>query len=80
MITGTGIYASKEDFEKLKNLALQGWSSGVPIITFSVGEGIKRDQATIDAKKVCHQLALNYGLPEIQGYYGINNEKEFVRF
>jgi len=35
---------------------------------------------TTDAKKACHQLALDYGLPEIEGkgYYGITIEGEFV--
>ena len=52
---------------------------GQRIIVFSVGEGIKRDGKTVDARKACHQLALDYGLPEIQGYYGIDKDREFVR-
>ena len=74
----TGVKATKEDFEKLRNLAAKGWQSGVPMITFSVGDGIRRDEATADAVKVCHQLALDYGLPEIEGYYGIDLNGEFV--
>jgi len=30
------------------------------------------------AAKMCHQLALDYGLPEISGYYGIDVDGEFV--
>lgn len=76
----TKIIASKEDIEKLKSLVSKGWQQGETMIVFSVGEGIQKDQATVDAEKVCHQLALNYGLPEIEGYYGIANDGEFVYF
>ena len=75
----TGIKATTEDFEKLKHLASRGWRSGETMIVFSVGEGIRKGQATVDAQKACHKLALDYGLPEIQGYYGIDNNGEFVR-
>jgi len=74
----TGIFASKEDTEKLIRLITKGWQQGQPMIVFSVGEGIRKDQATADVKKACHQLALDYGLPEIEGYYGITHEGEFV--
>ena len=76
----TGVKATKEDTNKMFFLAGQGWRPGEPIIVFSVGEGINRDQATIDAKKVCHQLALDYGLPEIEGYYGMTEDGEFITF
>ncbi len=75
----TGIFASKEDTEKLVNLVRRGWQQGERIIVFSVGEGIRKDKATVDAQKVCHQLALDYGLPEITGSYGIKKDGEFVK-
>lgn len=74
----TGVYATKEDLEKLKSFAELGWQNGDTMIVFSCGEGIAKDQATVDAKIMCHKLALNYGLPEIPGYYGIANDGEFV--
>lgn len=74
----TGIKASKEDFDKLTRLVRQGWRHGETVIVFSVGEGIRKDTATVDAVKACHQLALDYGLPEIPGYYGIDEDREFV--
>jgi hypothetical protein len=74
----TGVFANKEDFDKLVNLARRGWQPGETMIVFSVGEGIRRDQATVDFRKECHRLALAYGLPEIEGYYGIDNSMEFV--
>lgn len=74
----TGIKCTQEDLDKLVNLVKKGWQHNETMIVFSVGEGIKKDQATVDAVKVCHQLALDYGLPEITGYYGVTNDGEFV--
>lgn len=74
----TGIKVTKGDLKKINILVQQGWRPGDRIMVFSVGEGIKKDQKTVDAKKFCHELALNYGLPEIEGYYGITNDGEFV--
>ncbi len=75
----TGVFVSKGDLEKLLNLVRRGWQPGQTMIVFSVGEGIARDEATVDAKKACHKLALDYGLPEIEGYYGIKHDGEFVK-
>ena len=74
----TGVKVTKEDFEKLQRIARQGWMPGETMIVFSVGEGIRKDRATVNAQQVCHQLALDYGLPEIPGYYGIDNDGEFI--
>lgn len=80
MIVKTGTKCSKEDYDKLTKLANQGWRQGETMIVFSVGEGIAKDQATLDAQKICHELALGYGLPEIQGYYGLDIDGEFVKY
>jgi hypothetical protein len=74
----TGIKVTKEDLQILTSFAQRGWQQGETMIVFSIGDGIRKDQATIDAQKMCHQLALSYGLPEIQGYYGIDKNGEFV--
>lgn len=76
----TGIFATEEEFETLKRIASQGWREGDRVMVFSVGEGIKKDQKTVDAKEACHAVALKHGLPEIEGYYGVSNEREFVHF
>ena len=76
----TGVYATEEEFEALKRIASQGWSKGDRVMVFSVGEGIRKDQKTVDAKEACHAVALKHGLPEIEGYYGVSNEREFVHF
>jgi len=75
----TGVFATKEELEDLRRLAARGWRPGETMIVTSVMEGITRDQATVDAQKVCHKLALAHGLPEIPGYYGILQTGEFVR-
>ncbi len=74
----TGIKVTEKDFEKLVEFARRGWMPGDKVMIFSMGEGIRKDQNTMDAKKMCHQLALDYGLPEIEGYYGIDQDREFV--
>ncbi len=74
----TGIFATEEEFEDLKRLSNKGWRVGDTVMVSSVMEGITKDQATVDAKKTCHKVALSYGLPEIEGYYGIGLDKEFV--
>ena len=74
----TGVKVLKDDFDKLQNLVRKGWRPGETMIVFSVGEGIRKDQAADDAAKACHKLALDYGLPEITGYYGIDLDGEFV--
>lgn len=51
---------------------------GDVVIISSVVQGMRKDQATIDAREACHKVALNHGLPEIQGYYGIHMSREFV--
>ncbi len=75
----TGVSATKEELEDLRNLARQGWRPGDVMIVSSVMEGITRDQKTVDAELACHRLALAHGLPEIPGYYGITEKGEFVR-
>ncbi len=78
-LIGTGVKATPEELAELKRLARMGWRPGDRVMVFSILEGINRDQATVDARKVCHRLALKHGLPEIPGYYGIKKDGEFVR-
>lgn len=74
----TKVYATEEEFETLKRIASQGWSPGDMMIVFSVEEGIDKDQKTVNAKEACHAVALKHGLSEIEGYYGISDEREFI--
>jgi len=79
-IKHTGVYATDDEIKDLKNLAAKGWKPGDVMMVTSVMEGITKGWNTVNAKKVCHKLALSHGLPEIIGYYGITHDGEFVRF
>jgi len=75
---GTEVFATVKELEALRRIASGGWKPGDIMIVFSVAEGIKRDTVTVDAKKACHAVALKHGLPEIEGYYGVRENGEFV--
>lgn len=76
----TKVFATKDEIEDLRSLARAGWMPGDRMFVTSVIHGITKDQKTIDAKKACHKVALSHGLPEIEGYYGICENGEFVNF
>lgn len=76
----TGVFATPEELEALRRLVSGTWRPGDMMIVFSIAEGIKKDQRTVDAKKACHACALKHSLPEIVGYYGIEQNGEFVTF
>ena len=75
----TGVFATEEELADLRSLASRGWQQGEIYIVSSVLQGILKDQATIDALKTCHELALKHKLPEIDGYYGVGGNGEFVK-
>lgn len=75
----TGTFATKEELETLRNITRRGWMNGDRVMVFSIQEGIDRDNATYSAKEACHQVALKHGLPEIEGFYGIRDDGEFVK-
>lgn len=66
-MTGTGVYATPEEVEILKaalDMPLIALQTGVP------------ESPAIKA----HRYALAHGLPEVQGYYGIDlRTGEFLR-
>jgi len=76
----TKVFATEDEIKDLRALACQGWMPGDVMMVTSVMQGITKDQKTVDARKICHNLALSHGLKEIEGYYGITEEGEFVNF
>lgn len=65
-MNGTGKFATDEQIERMKSAV-----SAPYIIVGGVGPP--------DPAKVCHQCALEQGLPEIKGYYGCDlSTGEFV--
>ena len=79
IVENTGTFATKEELQTLKNIARRGWMSGDRVMVFSIQEGINKDNATYSAKEACHRVALKHGLPEIEGFYGIQEDGEFVK-
>lgn len=61
----TGVFATKDEVDMLMV------SLKTPLIALQCGP---RKSAQVR----CHELALAHGLPEITGYYGIDEAGEFV--
>lgn len=74
---GTGVFATTEEQEELRGLLLKARTT--PMIKLS---SASRDFASIAWERVqkrCHEFALGHGLPEVRGYYGVNEEGEFIK-
>ena len=61
---GTNVFASKKEMQELKDIL------NTPVMMIF--------EPRRDARKVCHEMALKHGLPEIPGFYGIKGTGEFV--
>jgi hypothetical protein len=76
----TGIFANKEEIEELQGLAKT--AQDTPVIAFSSEHALKEGglsgQAWKRVHEKCYKTALAHGLPEIEGYYGLTQEGEFV--
>ena len=76
----TGIFATDDEKEYLGRLSSR--AQATPVIAFSsrhaLEEGGLSGQAWTQAKKECHRIALEHGLSEIPGWYGIDEAGEFV--
>lgn len=77
----TGVKIKPEELKRLKELADR--AAHTPVIALSLAEGLSGNdwasRAWRNAQEACHALALQYGLPEIPGFYGLTNDGEFVR-
>ena len=80
-MTNTGVFATKEETAKLFEMAKN--AANTPCIALSVADGISTGgfagRAWRTAQEACHGLALEHGLPEITGFYGITQDGEFVQ-
>lgn len=78
----TGVRCTPEELAALKENAHR--AAGTPVIALSLADGLAgRDfatQAWRGAQEECHACALRHGLPEFEGFYGITQEGEFVRY
>lgn len=64
----TGIKATKQELATLRR------RMSLPVMYLSGGQEL----AGPTALQLCHQFALKHGLPEISGYYGLDEDDEFV--
>ena len=71
----TGVRATQEEIEECRKLSEA--ASSTPMIMLNVSGGPSAS-AWDRTKKRCHELALAHGLPEINGYYGMTMDGEFV--
>ena len=76
------IFATEEEMKRIKEL--HEIAKNTPVIAMSVKHGIEKGgfagEADTALKTYVHKCALSHGLPEIQGYYGIDGgNKEFLK-
>lgn len=76
----TGIKATEAEFADLRKLAEE--AARMPVIALSSADvQAGTDMSSMAwrlAQERCHKLALGHGLPEIGGFYGIDQDGEFV--
>ncbi len=76
----TGIFATEEELNKLKEMAET--ASRTPVIALSSEQALRgqdfASQAWERVRKECHAAALAHGLPEVTGFYGLTADGEFV--
>lgn len=79
-IKQTGIFATEEELKGIMLMAQRGWMPGEPLFVLCGSEWETKGNATHSAKEYCHAIALSHGLPEIEGFYGIDKSGEFISF
>lgn len=77
----TGKFATKSQIKKLKSMMRR--ANNTPAIAITSEAALSgRDFASLAWQEVyetCHRMALRHGLKEINGFYGLDEDGEFVR-
>ena len=77
---GTGIFATEKEKKLLQKELIT--AQNTPVIAFSsahaLNQGGLAGQAWQALKEHCHKIAIKHGLPEIEGFYGMDEKGEFV--
>ena len=76
----TGVFATKAEIKKafeLAKIASQTPAFGLTSQQVLSGHDFA-SMAWRSAQEYCHALALQKGLPEIEGFYGMKSDGEFV--
>lgn len=72
----TKVFATKEETERCHELAQE--ARRTPVMTLSSDQPSFSETAWKRVNETVHELALAHGLPEIEGYYGMDTDGEFV--
>jgi len=72
----TGVFATEEELKECKELLHRAQTT--PMIAINLPGGGPSGWSWEDVKKRCHTIAMERGLPEIAGYYGMTKDGEFV--
>jgi len=81
----TGVMATDEETEELRDLADRARKTPAMIVgQMGIGQalsggGDESYKAWQEVRMRCHELAMNHGLPDIVGFYGLNGDGEFVK-
>ena len=72
----TGVMASKEEIEEVRSLSAIVFAKQMLSSRFGPEAA---DMANERMYKRLHEIALGHGLQEIEGYYGLDAEGQFVK-
>ena len=75
-LEGTGEFLTEEEIEHAQELANK--AARTPVVLLFGTQDLSADAWT-RAKRYVHECALDHGLPEIQGWYGLSEDGEVVR-
>ena len=67
MIKKTGVFATKKEAESIRE------AYNLPVISFDGVNSIGGNP-----QEQLHKIALSHGLPETEGFYGLNEKDEFI--
>lgn len=73
-IVRTGVYCKKGDLDMIKNMIQEKVKKPLLILPKRMTE-----ESKIQIKLKTHEIALQHGLPEFGGFYGLTADGEFVK-
>jgi len=80
MMNKTGIFATKKEKKLLQKELIS--AQNTPVIAFSSRHALEKGGLAGEAwqrlREHCHKIAIEHGLPEIKGFYGMDKNGEFV--
>jgi hypothetical protein len=66
-VNKTGVFATSEEAKKIRE------AFSFPVMYLSGGTRLGGNP-----RELLHKIALSHGLPETQGYYGLDENNEFI--